>query len=163
MRLLVCLFAACAATACVAPPPPRAPAPNPPAIVALPPPAPVDWHDAPVTPGTWRYLADSQGTVARFGIDGAAALFAIRCEPGGTIALLGQGVAGTAVITTSQGTRRFAAGMMGGAAGWRLAARDPVLDEIAFSRGRFMVEGLGPRLILPAWAQPARVIEDCRG
>jgi len=45
-----------------------------------------------------------------------------------------------------------------------LAASDPLLDEIVFSRGRFMVhvDGL-PDLILPSWPEPAHVIEDCRG
>jgi hypothetical protein len=44
------------------------------------------------------------------------------------------------------------------------AANDTVLDQVAYSRGRFGVEvqGLSP-LILPAWAEVARVIEDCRG
>jgi hypothetical protein len=45
-----------------------------------------------------------------------------------------------------------------------LPANDRFLDEIVFSRGRFTVEVPGlPMLVLPAWAEPARVIEDCRG
>lgn len=41
---------------------------------------------------------------------------------------------------------------------------DAQLDRIAFSRGRFMVQVTGSDdLILPAWAEVARVIEDCRG
>ena len=43
-------------------------------------------------------------------------------------------------------------------------ARDPRLDQIAFSRGRFLVDVAGQsRLVLPAWPEVARVIEDCRG
>jgi len=40
---------------------------------------------------------------------------------------------------------------------------DPLFDQLAFSRGRFLVrvEGQGD-LILPAWPEPARTIEDCR-
>jgi hypothetical protein len=35
---------------------------------------------------------------------------------------------------------------------------------MAFSRGRFMVEAQGmATLVLPAWPEPARVVEDCRG
>jgi hypothetical protein len=44
-----------------------------------------------------------------------------------------------------------------------VSANDPLLDAIAFSRGRFTVEVPGlPMLVLPAWPEPARVIEDCR-
>ena len=43
------------------------------------------------------------------------------------------------------------------------AASDTVLDQIAYSRGRFAVEAQGlDTLILPAWAEVGRVIEDCR-
>lgn len=43
------------------------------------------------------------------------------------------------------------------------AANDVVLDQIAYSRGRFALEAAGlPMLILPPWAEVARVIEDCR-
>jgi hypothetical protein len=43
------------------------------------------------------------------------------------------------------------------------AANDAVLDQIAYSRGRFAVEvqGLAP-LIVPAWGEVGRVVEDCR-
>jgi hypothetical protein len=42
-------------------------------------------------------------------------------------------------------------------------AGDAALDWIAFSRGRFVVAATGmPLLVLPAWPEPARVIEDCR-
>lgn len=44
-----------------------------------------------------------------------------------------------------------------------LAAHDPLLDSMAFSRGRFVIEVNGlPTLYLPAWAEVGRVIEDCR-
>lgn len=44
-----------------------------------------------------------------------------------------------------------------------LDPRDSLLDAIAFSRGRFLVEQAGaPTLVLPAWAEVGRVIEDCR-
>ena len=40
---------------------------------------------------------------------------------------------------------------------------DVGLDWIAFSRGRISIELPGrPRLIVPVWAEVARVIEDCR-
>ena len=57
-------------------------------------------------------------------------------------------------LVTTYGRRALAA---------ELPSDDPLLDEMAFSRGRFTVEaeGLEP-LILPAWPEPARVVDDCR-
>ena len=45
----------------------------------------------------------------------------------------------------------------------QLCGVDPLLDAIAFSRGRIGV-GVGgtPALVLPAWPEIARVVEDCR-
>lgn len=44
-----------------------------------------------------------------------------------------------------------------------LPAGDPFLDGMIFSRGRISVEVAGaPMLVLPSWAEPARVVEDCR-
>ena len=44
-----------------------------------------------------------------------------------------------------------------------LAAFDPLLDAIASSRGRvgFSV-GAQPALVVPPWAEAARLFEDCR-
>lgn len=45
----------------------------------------------------------------------------------------------------------------------RLAAGDQLLDAIAFSRGRFGLEVPGlPPLVLPAYPELTRVVEDCR-
>jgi hypothetical protein len=45
-----------------------------------------------------------------------------------------------------------------------VAAFDPLLDGIAFSRGRIAIAApTTPALVVPAWAEAARVIEDCRG
>jgi hypothetical protein len=44
-----------------------------------------------------------------------------------------------------------------------ISATSSLLDAIAFSRGRFAVQsGTAPLLIVPAWPEPARSIEDCR-
>ena len=44
-----------------------------------------------------------------------------------------------------------------------LGARDPALDAVAFSRGRFALETAGlVTLYLPSWPELSRVIEDCR-
>nr|WP_253201265.1 hypothetical protein [Sphingomonas quercus] len=160
---------------CVAPkaPPPvvthAAPKPPPPAPVARPAPPPAaaeDWRDVALTPGTWRYTLGKDGSIAAFGADPGAPLFVIQCAVAGREVILyrpGVTMAAAATLTTSFGTQPVATGAVMGGVGWRMAARDPALDRIAFSRGRFMVEGIGPRLVLPAWAEVARVIEDCRG
>ena len=44
-----------------------------------------------------------------------------------------------------------------------IAASDPLLDAMAFSRGRFVVETAGlPTLVVPSWTEVSRVVEDCR-
>lgn len=43
------------------------------------------------------------------------------------------------------------------------AARDPLLDAMAFSRGRFAIQSDGlPTLYVPSWPEIGRVLEDCR-
>lgn len=45
----------------------------------------------------------------------------------------------------------------------RFDPRDPLLDAMAFSRGRFAVEVQGlPTLYVPSWPEVSRVVEDCR-
>ena len=42
-------------------------------------------------------------------------------------------------------------------------AFDPLLDAIAFSRGRVAFSvGSAPALVVPSWSELSRVIEDCR-
>ena len=70
-------------------------------------------------------------------------------------------------VTTTSLARTYSAAPVPDAAqplvGVPLSPRDPLLDAMAFSRGRFMVEVPGlPTLYLPAWPEVARVIEDCR-
>jgi hypothetical protein len=44
-----------------------------------------------------------------------------------------------------------------------LSPVDRQLDALAFSRGRFLVSVKGAAdLVIPAWPELARVIEDCR-
>lgn len=80
------------------------------------------------------------------------------------LALTRPGAVGGGMTLRATGTSRAlpaAAGPQGLRA--QLSATDPLLDELAFSRGRFAVEAAGvPQLVIPAWAELARVIEDCR-
>jgi hypothetical protein len=171
--LLAALGATALLTGCVAPreqaPPPVrrpiAPPPPPPA----PPPASKDWRDVPITPGNWRYSAESGGTTARFGQPGAPQ-FSIRCDSGTRRVVLARtgaapGAAATMDITTSAGRQVLRGqGQDDAAATTSLPASDPLLDRMAFSRGRFIVSVPGTALLaIPAWPEFARVVEDCRG
>jgi len=162
-------------SACVAPsaPPPapvavQNPAPSPP------PPAPslaADWRDWPVTPGDWSYRQDANGSLASFGRPQTSPDFAIRCDrTSRRITLSRAGDAGTAGrmrVRTSFADAAWPVQTAAGAAPYAtvsLDAADPVLDRMAFSRGRFVIELSGqPYLALPPWPEFIRVIEDCRG
>ncbi len=112
----------------------------------------------------------------RFGQPGAAPQLVIRCERERPAVLIQREGTGSdtmpAAITTSSGARRLSAAPAGGKTmspngpilfEMALAVSDSLLDAMAFSRGRFMVEmGGAPTLVLPAWAEIGRVIEDCR-
>lgn len=150
MRSRASLLLLLLATACASPPPPAAPAPAAPPPPA-PPPAPIDWRSLPLTAGSWRYQPDAATPAALFD-DGHVVL---RCDKAlRQITLSGTGLALPVTVTTSSGAR-----VVTGA----IPAADRLLDEIALSRGRFMLDNAdGTRLVLPAWAEVARVVEDCR-
>ena len=101
---------------------------------------------------------------------GAPALVTLTCDLRGRTVLLARAgdVPGAVPMTirTTFNVRALTSDPAGAHPGWitaRLAARDPLLDAIAFSRGRFSLEvtGLAP-LYLPSWPELSRVIEDCR-
>ncbi|SEM77765.1 hypothetical protein SAMN05192583_1197 [Sphingomonas gellani] len=150
--------------------PPPAPAPVP---VAPPPAAPAplarDWRDWPVTPGDWTYRRDARGTVAMFGPRGADAAMVLRCDAARRQMFVSfPGASATnATVRTSSVARVLPLTPTGGTPPYvaaALAPTDSVLDAMAFSRGRFAVEGVGATpLVAPAWAEIGRVVEDCRG
>ncbi|WP_242125669.1 hypothetical protein [Sphingobium sp. Sx8-8] len=153
-------------------PPAPAPAPRPAPLTqpaSPPPPAPVEWQDRPTTPGDWRYQADGAGSVALFGPGTGSSLFILRCDKAARqVRVLRPGLARTAMtVRTSYGAVTWPAGAAAGtmpATQAIRAANDATLDQIAYSRGRFAVEVQGlDTLILPAWAEVGRVVEDCRG
>jgi hypothetical protein len=147
-------------------PPPR-PTPTP---TAAPAPA-AEWRDWPLTPGTWAYRQDVRGSIALFGRPGEDADVTLRCDrQRGRIYLSRRSAAAAAVpltIRTSSDLRRLSALPTGGEQPYvavELGVRDPLLDAIGFSRGRFAIETGGmPALVLPPWPEILRVAEDCRG
>lgn len=162
---------------CVSAPPPTPIRPAPVAVAPPPAPAPVmvavpagDWRDWPLTPGDWTYRQDARGSIAMFGRRGVDAELTIGCDRGSaTILLSRRGVAtGSAPMTvrTSSTVRAVSAqptGTVPAAMAASLGSRDPLLDAIGFSRGRFVVEQATlPTLVVPAWPEIMRVVEDCR-
>lgn len=142
------------------------PRPAPPPPVAAPP-VSLEWQDRPATPGNWTYQAERAGSVALFGA-GAGALLTIRCDTAGRQVSIVRAGAGQGAMTvrTSYGAMSWPAVVHPGALPSTVSTRAPgdiALDQLAYSRGHFAVEvsGLAP-LILPAWAEVGRVIEDCR-
>ena len=162
--------AACAAlgalVACTtAPPPPPPPVASSPPPAAPPPPdlPPVSWQDRGLAPGDWRYV-DSPNSRASYG--SGDTLFAIECTGDRRIRFVRPraAAAATIAIRTTSGERALPASAGAEGVSATLAATDPLLDEIAFSRGRILVQVEGQTdLVLPTWPEPARVIEDCRG
>ncbi|GGD96351.1 hypothetical protein GCM10011515_15310 [Tsuneonella deserti] len=123
--------------------------------------------DAPQTPGDWRYGPAAGGTAARFGEPGSEARFTIACLlPARTVQLVRNGPVasgGPMTLRSESATRAVSAAPSADGLRAALSANDPLLDAIAFSKGRFAVETPGaPPLYLPSWPEVTRVIEDCR-
>lgn len=126
--------------------------------------------DAPATPGDWFYRSDPTGGTASFGEAQSEAKLQLRCErASGTVAIVRTGTApagATLTIRSETADRALAASVEAGPLPTvvaRLPARDPLLDAMAFSKGRFAVEVTGlETLYVPAWPEVTRVIEDCR-
>jgi hypothetical protein len=125
-----------------------------------------------MTQGSWGYRQDGRGSIALFGRAGEDAELTIRCDRQRDRIFLSRraapgGAAGTLTVRTTSERRQLRALPVGGDQAYvavELGVRDPLLDAIGFSRGRFAVEGGGlPPLVLPPWAEILRVVEDCRG
>jgi len=149
--------------------PPPAPAAAP---VAAPPPVAAvahdgDWRDWPLTPGNWRYVRGAPVSAARYG-DARTAAFVVQCDATKRqVTIMRAGSSNQIEIIASNRTARFPAGhVMDGATAMSaviLSANDSFLDAMAFSRGRIAVKSPGlADMAIPAWAEPARAIEDCR-
>jgi hypothetical protein len=146
---------------CTAIPQPEAPPPAPRPVAPTPAPAPLPaptagWEDRAVDAGAWRYDAGSR-TAAFVPTGSANPLLSMTCSGGGI--RMTSALAGNVSLRTSAGTDqiRFDDGSA------NLASRDPRLDRIAFSRGRFALETAGGgALTLPVQSEIGRVIEDCR-
>ncbi len=169
-----------AIAACVPAPdstPAPAPAPRPVATSAAPAPAPAPvydaWIDAPQTAGDWR-ISGSQAIFADASSSGGpipsgVAKLLLECRPGSIRVMVysDSRVAVPVTIRTETAARSFTAQPVASGTSrhvmFDIAARDPILDAMALTRGRFAVEAQGTTpLYIPNWAEVTRVIEDCR-
>jgi hypothetical protein len=127
-----------------------------------------DYSIAQTIGGSWSYATVADGSEARFtGASGQVQL-SLRCTRAArrvTIGKAASAAAPTLFVWTSGTTRTLPVSF--DAASYRLnvqlAAWDPLLDAMVFSRGRIALSaGSSPALVVPPWPEIARVVEDCR-
>ena len=118
--------------------------------------------------GTWNYAASATGSEATFLNSSALPQLTIRCTKATrhiTIAKPATGAAATMTLWTSSAVRAVPSSFnpLTNRISVEIVSNDPLLDALAFSRGRVGVTVAGgPSLVVPAWPEVARVVEDCR-
>jgi hypothetical protein len=131
--------------------------------------AEVDYSVATPTGGGWTYAAVPGGTEARFATSATLPQLVIHCTTATrrvTIARPATGAAPFLTLWTTSQSRDVPASYnpLTGRISIDIAAYDPLLDALAFSRGRLAVGVKGQALfVAPAFPEVARVVEDCRG
>ncbi|WP_137679596.1 hypothetical protein [Aurantiacibacter suaedae] len=127
-----------------------------------------NWMDAPQTPGDWSFRLIPTGALAQFGSDPANPLFGLECVKATRQVLLHvpRASGGAMLLRTESMDRTLEpASLPSGPSYVRylVAARDPLLDAMAFSKGRFAAQVSGGlAYYLPAWPEVTRVVEECR-
>ena len=118
--------------------------------------------------GTWNYESSADGSAATFSNQSGFIQVWIHCSRATRHVIIARPAAAAAPfvsVSSSSLTRNVPASFNSetGRLTIDLAPYDPLLDAIATSRGRisFGVQGQ-TQLVVPAWAEPGRVIEDCR-
>ena len=128
----------------------------------------VDISTAMPAEGRWTYAAVPSGSEVTFSNAAAQPQLTIRCARPTrqvTISKPASAAVPFLFVWTSGLTRNVPASFNPATAriSATLSAFDALLDAVAFSRGRIAVSVSGqPTLVLPAWSEAARVIEDCR-
>ena len=116
--------------------------------------------------GSWTYAAASDGSEATFTTTlPQLVLHCTRSTRRVTIARPATAAAPFLTLWTTSFSRDVPASFnpLTNRISIEIPAYDPLLDALAFSRGRFAVGVKGQALaVLPAWPEVARVIEDCR-
>lgn len=118
--------------------------------------------------GSWNYAPAAGGSEGTFADANARPQLTLRCVRAARRVTISRpaGAAAAAIqVWTSAQSRILPATFDAVSARLtvELGAYDPLLDAVATSRGRvaFTVAGQPP-LVVPPWAEVARVIEDCR-
>jgi hypothetical protein len=128
----------------------------------------VDYATATPLSGSWVYSLAADGSQATFVDASAQPRVTIHCTRATrriSISKPAGAAAPSLYVWTSSLSRTLPASFNPTAARLTadLAAFDPLLDGIAFSRGRIAIAvSTTPALVVPAWPESARVIEDCR-
>ena len=118
--------------------------------------------------GSWSFALTTGGSEAVFANASAMPQLTIQCTRAVrriTISRPASAAAPFLNVWTSTQSRQLSASFnpLTNRISADLPAFDTLFDGIAFSRGRFGVAVSGaPALVVPAWAEPARVVEDCR-
>jgi hypothetical protein len=118
--------------------------------------------------GSWTYAPASDGSEATFATAAGAVQLSVHCTRAMrrvTIAKPATAPASAIDVWTSGATRSLPVAYNPGTARLTadLSAYDSLLDALANSRGRIgLTVATQPSLVVPAWPELARVVEDCR-
>jgi hypothetical protein len=118
--------------------------------------------------GNWTYVPTADGSEARFTDTSANTQLIIHCTRATRRVSISKPAATAAPnmsIWTSSERRDVPSSFNPATAHLQIAlqASDTLLDAISTSRGRIGITvGTQPALVVPAWPELARVVEDCR-
>jgi hypothetical protein len=118
--------------------------------------------------GSWSYSPAVDGSDATFANEGGNPQLWVHCTRSTrrvTISRAATAAAPLLKVWTSSQVKELASSFnpASGRLTVDLANYDPLLDAIVSSRGRVgFTVGTQPPLVVPAWAEIARVVEDCR-
>jgi hypothetical protein len=132
------------------------------------PPATPDFTYAIPIAGSWAFAPAPDGSGATFLNGAAMPQLTVRCARATrrvSIARPGSVAVPFLYVWTSTMTRGVPASFDPATARItiQIPAYDPLLDALAFSRGRIAIYAANqPALVAPAWPELARVVEDCR-
>jgi len=119
--------------------------------------------------GNWTYVATNDGSEATFANAGGFPQLTVHCTRATrrvNIAKPASAAAPFIDVWTSSQTRNLPASFnpATGKLTIELEANDPLLDALSNSKGRLgFTVAPQPALVVPAWPEVARVVEDCRG
>ena len=127
-----------------------------------------DWSVADIGPEEWRYARTGTSSRATLTGAGGTTLASLSCAAGMiSISRTGAARRGAAMAIRNSFAERslpLRADNTSEAVVATLDARDPLWDQVIYSRGRFVIEVLAVQpLIAPVRPEIARVVEDCRG